>query len=158
MGRNPLTTGLCIVAVAYGAAACRSHKKDTTPVAQMQTQTPPQTVNEPVTVTGCLRAGDASDTFVLTASETKDGETPATYVVVSNNNGVNLRDNVGERVELTGVLRTQQQVSTTTAPAPPANKPTGTAGTPTVQTQAQLDMRRIDVNSVNRVGGHCNAK
>jgi hypothetical protein len=158
MGRNSLTTGLCIVAVAYGAAACRSNKKDTTPVAQIQTQTPPQAVNQPVTVTGCLRAGDASDTFVLTTSETRDGATPATYVVVSNTSGVNLRDNIGERIEVTGVLTTQQQASTTTPPAPPANKPTGTAGTPKMQTQAELDMRRIAVNSVNRVGGHCDTK
>ena len=158
MARNHLTAGLCLVAVAYGAAACRSNKKDTTPVAQIQTQTPPQTVNEPVTVTGCLRAGDASDTFVLTASETKDGTTPATYVLSSSNNGVNLRDNVGERVEVSGVLKTEQQVSTVTPAAPPANKPTGTAGTPTVETQAQLDMRHLAVNSMNRIGGHCDTK
>jgi hypothetical protein len=36
---------------------------------------------------------------------------------------------IGERIEVTGVLTTQQQASTMTPPAPPANKPTGTAGT-----------------------------
>jgi hypothetical protein len=158
MVRNSLTAGLCIVAVASGSAACRSNKKNTTPVAQIQTQTPPQAVNTPVTVTGCLRAGEASDTFVLTTSETKDGATPATYVLAAGKSGVNLRDNIGERVEVTGVLSTEQQVSTTTLPAPAANKPTGTAGTPTVQTQAQLDMRSLEVNSMSRIGGHCDAK
>jgi len=108
-----------------------------------------------VTVTGCLRAGDASDTFVLTASETKDGTTPATYVLSSRDNGVNLRDNIGERVEVTGVLSTEQRVSTMTPAAPPANNPTGTSGTPTVATQAQLDVRHLAVNSMNRIGGHC---
>jgi hypothetical protein len=157
MGRNPLAAGLCIVAVAYSAAACRS-KNNTTPVAQIQTQTPPQTLNQPITVTGCLRAGDASDTFVLTTSETKDGTTPATYMLASRDTGVNLRDNIGERVEVTGVLNTQQQVSTATPAAPPANKPTGTAGKPSVETQASLDMRRLTVNSVNRLGARCETK
>jgi hypothetical protein len=110
-----------------------------------------------VTVTGCLRAGDASDTFVLTASETKDGVTPATYLLVPNSS-VNLRENVGNRVEVSGVLSTQQQVSTTTPATAPRNKPTGTSGTPTVQTQTQLDMRRLDVSSVNRLGDGCDKK
>jgi hypothetical protein len=149
-----------MLAVACGAstAACRRSNNETPPVAQIQSQTPPQAVNQPVTLTGCLRAGEASDTFVLTASQTKDGETPATYLLVSKDSGVNFRENVGERVEITGVVTTQQQVSTMTPPAPPANKPTGTAGTPTVETQAKLEMRRLEVNSVNRLGAHCDTK
>lgn len=158
MFRNSLTAGLCIAAAVCGTAACRSNKKDTTPVAQIETQTPPQVVNEPVTVTGCLRAGDASNTFVLTTSETKDQTTAATYVLSVRDNGVNLRDNIGERVEITGVLNTQQEVSTMSPSAPPANKPTGTAGKPAVETQAQLDMRHLEVSTMNRIGGHCDTK
>ena len=160
MRANSLTAGLSITALAFGAistASCKRSDKNTTPVAQIQTQTPPQTVNQPLTVTGCLRAGEASDTYVLTTSETKDGATPATYLLAANE-GVNLRDNVGNRVEVTGVLSTQQEISTVTPPAAPRNKPTGTSGTPAVETQTQLDMRRMEVSSLNRVGEHCDMK
>jgi hypothetical protein len=160
MRTNSLTAGISIIAVTFGAAwtvACQRSNKNAPPSAQIQTQTPPQTVNQPLTVTGCLRAGDASDTYVLTTSETKDGTTPATYLLVASN-GANLRDNVGNRVEVSGVLSTQQAVSTVTPPTAPQNKPTGTGGTPTVETQTQLDMRRLEVNSLNRVAEHCDTK
>jgi hypothetical protein len=160
MRANPVTTALSIIALAYGGAsmmACQRSSKNATPTAQMQTATPPQAVNQPMAVTGCLRAGDASDTFVLTSSETKDGTSPATYMLVARN-GVNLRDNVGNHVEVTGVLSTEQQVSTTTPSTAPQNKPTGTSGTPTISTQTQLDMRRLDVSSVNKLGDRCGKK
>jgi hypothetical protein len=160
MRANSLTAGLSVIALALGSistGACKRSNKNATPVAQIQTQTPPQTVNQPVTVTGCLRAGDAGDTFVLTASETKDGAAPATYLLASTD-GVNLRDNVGKRVEVSGILRTEQQVSTTSPSVPPRNKPTGTSGTPEVQTQTQLDMRRLDVSTLNHVMERCDKK
>ncbi len=160
MRANSLIIGLSITALAYGAGsttACRRSNKNAPPTAQVQTQTPPQAVNQPVTVTGCLRAGEASDTYVLTTSETKDGMSPATYVLASNN-GVNLRDNVGNRVEVTGVLSTEQQVSTTSPATSPRNKPTGTSGTPTISTQTQLDMRRLEVSSVNKLADRCDKK
>ena len=159
MRGNSLTAGLSII-VALGAVStttCNRSSKKEAPVAQIQTQTPVQAVNQPVTITGCLRAGDAADTFVLTASETKDGTAPATYLLASNS-GVNLRDNVGNRVEVSGVLSSQQQVSTITPQEPARNKPTGTSGTPTVQTATQLEMRRLEVNTLNRVGDRCDTK
>jgi hypothetical protein len=157
MRAHSTTAGVFIVALVFGAVstgACQRSNKNAAPTAQIQTQTPPQTINQPLTVTGCLRAGDASETYVLTASETKDGTTPATYLLVANDN-VNLRDNVGNRVQVSGILNTQQEVSTVTPSTPPKNKPTGTSGTPTVQTQTELDMRRLEVSSLNRVGEHC---
>ena len=149
-----LTAGFTIIAVAAFSGGCKRSDKNTAPVAQIQTQTPAQAVNQPLTVTGCLRAGEASDTYVLTSSETKDGTTPATYLLVATS-GVNLGENVGNRVEVAGTVSTQQQVSTVTPAVPAQNKPTGTAGTPTVQTQTQLDMRRMEVNSLNRLGDRC---
>ncbi len=160
MRTNSLTAALSILALAYGGVstvACQRSDKSAPPTAQIQAQTPPQPVNQPMTVTGCLRAGEASDTFVLTASETKDGTTPATYVLVSNP-GVNLRDNVGNHVSVTGVLSTEQRVATTTPPTAPQNKPTGTSGTPAVSTQTQLDMRKLEVSSVSKLGDRCDKK
>jgi hypothetical protein len=151
------TGGVFIVALVFAAVStggCQRSSKNAPPTAQIQTQTPPQAVNQPVTVTGCLRAGDASDTYVLTASEMKDGTTPATYLLVARD-AVNLRDNVGNRVQVSGTLTTQQEVSTLTPTTSPKNKATGTSGTPTVQTQTELDMRRLEVSSLNRVAEHC---
>jgi hypothetical protein len=155
MRAKSLTTCLSILAIAYGGAtACRRSDRKTVPAAQVQTQSPAQAINQPMTVTGCLRAGEGSDTFVLTTSQRKDGASAATYVLVANE-GVNLRDNVGHRVEVNGVLSAQQETSTVTSPAPPQNKPTGTGGTPAIQTQTELDMRRFEVRSVSPLGDRC---
>jgi hypothetical protein len=132
--------------------ACGGDEPET-PVAQAQTQTA-QPLNAPASVTGCLRAGDASDTFVLTASRTEDGSTPATYQLAGSG-GVNLQDHIGNRVEVTGVITGQQHVATREAPRPADGKATGTAGTPTVQTATELAVRRIEVASVRRVEGKC---
>jgi hypothetical protein len=153
-------TALTILAIVYGGAstaACKRSNKNGTPVAQIQTQTPPQAVNQSTTVTGCLRAGDASDTYVLTTSETQNGATPATYLLVSTN-GANFRDNIGHEVQVSGVLSTEQAVSTVTPASPPANKPAGTSGKPAVETQTQLDMRRLEVSSLNSMSDKCQTK
>lgn len=160
MRASSLTAALTILAVAYGGAStagCKRSNKNGTPVAQIQTQTPAQPVNQPTTVTGCLRAGDASDTYVLTTSETQNGATPSTYLLVSTG-GANLRDNVGHEVQVSGVVSTQQAVSTVTPATPPANKPAGTSGKPSVETQTQLDMRRLEVSSLNSMSDKCETK
>ena len=57
MRANPVTTILSIVTLTYGGIstiACQRSNKNAAPAAQIQTQSAPQTVNQPVTVTGCL--------------------------------------------------------------------------------------------------------
>lgn len=168
MRANVLTTTLSLVAIAYAgvsATACKRSDRAATPAPQVQTQTPVRDINQPMTVTGCLRAGEASDTFVLTSSEQKDGMTPSTYLLISNNdanNNASFRDNVGKRVEISGTLSTEQQTSALT-PAEPArnsarNKPTGTSGTPTVESQTQVDMRQFQVSSLRSLGERCDKK
>ena len=124
------------------------------PAAQVQSQTATQPLNTPESVTGCLRAGDAADTFVLTTSQTADGRAPATYQVLPAS-GVNLAEHVGHRVAINGVVREQQTATTATTAAPATDKAQGTSGTPQVQTTATLQMRRIEVSSVNRAAGDC---
>ena len=124
------------------------------PAAQVQSQTSAQALNTPESVTGCLRSGDAADTFVLTTSQTADGRQPATYQVVGTS-GVNLGDHVGHRVAITGIVREQQTATTATTAAPETDKPQGTAGTPQVQTTATLQMRRMEVSSIGRAAGDC---
>jgi len=147
-------TVAAIAAVSALGAGCSRAKQAQPPAAQSQTQTPVQTLNTPESVTGCLRAGDAADTFVLTTSQTDDGRPPVTYAVVPTP-GVNLTEHVGERVAINGVVREQQSTTTASASAPATDKAQGTSGTPNVQTTATLQMRRIEVSAINRAAGDC---
>jgi hypothetical protein len=141
-----------LLATAAVAAACGGDPE--VPPAQSQSSVSQQ-VNTPATVTGCLRAGDAANTYVLTTSQTEDGRTPATYHLTDRPE-MNLRQHVGTRVEATGVIDAQSQIATRES-AQPADNASGTAGTgtPTVQTGTQLSIKRFDVTSIRPVGGEC---
>ena len=150
--RNGRATWLCRMLIVVAAAgAC--NRGEQTPGAETQTATPLQKTNAPVTVRGCLRAGDASDTFVLTAARTATSEQTATYQLYEYE-GVKLAEHLGRQVEVSGVLRAQQEVSTRST-TEPAGKPTGTAGTPTVSTSTELDIKQLNVQQVREVGGSC---
>ena len=146
---------LCLLITAAVVGTACQNQEPAVPPAQAQTATT-QPANQPTTVTGCLRAGDAENTFVLTTAKTVDGEPTATYQLAGNAE-VNLHDHIDRRVEVSGVIDQQSQIATREA-AQPAGKPTGTGGTgasPTVQTQTQLSIKRLEVNTVKRVGGDC---
>lgn len=154
MKKNIHALTLVAFACAALAAGCGGRDEQQTPAAQGQTQTPAQQLNSPATVTGCLRAGDGPDTFVLTAAAA-NGASPATYQLAGNA-GVNLRDHIGAHIVVSGVIREQQATTITSAAAPATDKAQGTTGsTPTVQTSATLQMRRMDVSSVSRADGKC---
>lgn len=141
-----------VMAAACAAGACSSEPE--APVAQSQTRSTQQ-LNTQATLTGCLRAGEAANTYVLTASAaTNDGSVPATYQL-DGANAANLTDHVGKRVEVTGVIAEQQHVATTEPAQPADDKATGTSGTPTVQTSTQLALRRVQVQQVRPVAGSC---
>ena len=149
-------TGALIATVS--TTACNRADEASPPVAEMQSASAPQATNAPVNVTGCLRAGEASGTFVLTTSDADAQGQTATYTLqmAQNAQQVNLQDHIGQRVQINGTLRSQQAVASTTPSTPAANaEPTGTAGTPTVQTRTEMDIKRLDVSSVRAVGGSC---
>lgn len=108
----------------------------------------------PTFVTGCLRAGEAANTFVLTTSDAVDDRPPATYQLVGGAD-INLAEHVGSRVEVRGVVRQQTQVATRTLPQPDDQQPAGTAGTPQVDTRTNLTIRQLDVTELKAVGGEC---
>ena len=135
------------------AAGC-SREEAQPPAAQVGSQTATQPLNTPESVTGCLRSGDAADTFVLTASQAQDGRAPVTYQAIGAP-GVNVGEHVGHRVAINGIVREQQTATTASAAAPATDKPQGTAGTPAVTTTATLQMRRMEVSSVSRAQGDC---
>lgn len=136
-----------------GVAVAGCSREPETPAVQSQSQSTQQ-LNAPATLTGCLRAGEAGNTFVLTSSATTDGSVPATYQL-EGSGGANLNDHIGKRVEVTGIIAEQQHVATTESAKPADEKATGTAGTPTVQTGTQLALRTLQVKQVRPVAGSC---
>jgi hypothetical protein len=104
---------------------------------------------QPATVSGCLRRGDADNTFVLLSSESGSA---STYKLVPAGNA-QLADDVGKQVEVTGTVRADAIVDNKAAPE--TEKPKGTSGTPTVQTKSDLNVRWMDVSSVKPLGASC---
>jgi hypothetical protein len=153
MRLNTRTSIVTLAFVATMSAACGRSEEAEVPPAQSETQTT-QPLNRPATVTGCLRAGDAENTYVLTTTQTENGVNPATYQLAGSA-GVNLQDHVGDRIEVTGTLTEQQHVATTDAPTRADEKARGTTGTPTVQTGTQVAVRRLEVTGVKPLGGEC---
>src|SRR3954454_15212373 len=143
------------VLAATAVAGCSRSGSDqkNVPTAEVQTQQPAEAVNKPITLSGCMRAGEATDTFVLTTSTTADGQAPATYQLAGAD-GVNLRDQIGNRVEVSGIVRAQQETQSHTS-GPAANAPTGTTGTPRVETTTEVDIKHLDVSSVKPLGEKC---
>lgn len=155
MHRTPiLSTAALAAALIAGtfSAACGNDDK-AVPAADMQTSTPVQATNQPLTVTGCLRAGEAMGTFVLTASQATQEQT-ATYQLTPAQN-VDLTPSVGQRVEVQGVVRTQQEIAARTSATPADERATGTSGTPKVQTTTEVAIKQLDVSTVRPLGERC---
>jgi hypothetical protein len=147
--RRSVATAALAALVMVPSYAC-SRDEPAPPASQVQTESPTRVTNQPMTVTGCLRAGEAADTFVLTTG----GTDVATYNLIGRE-GVNLADHVGRQVEVNGILLAQKQTATRAEGPARGDKPTGTAGTPSVSTRAEVDIRQLEVNTVRSTGQEC---
>ena len=147
------TSGAALVLVS--CIACGGSGKEVPPL-ETQSITPPQAQATPERVQGCLRAGEAAGTFVLTASAADTRTAAATYQLIGAGDGV--RDHVGRRVEVTGTVVSEQTASSRGATMPAEERAKGTSGTPTVQSTTQVEMKRLQVTSVTPVGGDCDDK
>jgi hypothetical protein len=139
------------LALGLAGTGCNRGPKATV-VAESQAQTA-QPANQPMTVSGCLKAGEADGTFVLTAARTtgSSGETATYHLVGPQAN--NLQEHVGRQVEVIGTMQAQQEIASN-APAQPANeRATGTSGT--VQTRTDIDIRRLAVTSLKPIAEKC---
>lgn len=131
--------------------ACARQDETATPP-EPTTASAPEQRNQPMTVTGCLRAGEAANTFVLTAAGAEGAAEPATYELVGAS--AQLADHIGERVEVTGRLAAAQDLRSSTS-ATEADKAKGTTGTPVVETQTKVEMRRLEVSGVKPISSDC---
>jgi hypothetical protein len=134
------------------SSACSQEDARSTVPPDPTTASQPQPRNQPMTVTGCLRAGEAANTFVLTAAGAEGTAEPATYELVGTS--VQLTDHIGDRVEVTGTLESEQDLRSRTS-ATEAEKPKGTTGTPVVETQTKVEIRRLEVSAVRPISGDC---
>lgn len=147
----------CVAAAVVAAAAVtggcnRAEEPETVSTGQSQSAQP---ANQPLTAVGCLKAGEADGTFVLTAARTTGSDQTATYQLVGPA-GVNLQDHIGQRVEVSGTIQAQQEVaSRTTAVPAEEDRPSGTSGTPTVVTKTEIDIKRVSVAAVKPLGETC---
>ena len=151
--------GSAVAALVVSTAACNRGNDESVATVEKQAASPVQEVRQPITVTGCLRAGDATNTFVVTTPESSTGESTATYQLVQPQDvSVNLTELVGRQVQVEGTLQTQQRVTTRSTADPPSGPPAGTTGkpgTPAVSTTTELDIKRLDVQRVTPVAGEC---
>lgn len=156
MHRQPLVQWIVVtLALGTGLAAAGCSRESETPAAEVQSRTPAQQTSQPVTVRGCLRAGEAADTFVITTSRAENQqEQTATYQLVGRE-GVDFKSNVGRQVEVSGIVNTQQRIANRSAAAPADGKATGTTGTPTVQTTTTVDMKQLDVTALRALAEKC---
>ena len=144
---------LCAAIIAI-VAISGCNRKQRAPAAQSQAATGVQETNQPTTVKGCLRAGEAPDTYVLTGERTAPANQTATYQLQPAE-GVALAEHIGKEVEVEGVIVAQQEI--TTQSSPQRAKPTGTGGTPTVSSTTELDIKKLTVRSVRPIDDHCRA-
>lgn len=154
MTRHTLATSLALAAT-LTAVSCSQAEETTTTAPEVQTQTAQQT-NMPLTVSGCLKAGDADDMFVLTAARSEGSMETATYQL-QGGNGANLQEHVGRQVQVTGTVQAQQEIASRGTAEATGEEARGTAGsaTPTVQTRTEIDIKRLSVSSVKPLGDKC---
>jgi hypothetical protein len=140
-------------ALALVGIGCNKNKQ-TTP--DLQTSTGVQPRAQAVTVTGCLQKGTiAENTWVLIGDAPSAGTTGrAPTYQLTGGDAAALRANVGQRVEVSGTVRAEQEVASTSG-AIPESRAKGTAGTPTVETKTDVDIRRLEVSAVKATGNRC---
>jgi hypothetical protein len=117
-----------------------------------------------VTVTGCLKAGDTPDSFILSDLKFSDkrapcavgtsGSAPAPAAIASattlklNPGSAKLTDHVGHTVEVTGAVGAKGDSGASTAPADPTASPRASASSGP----------SLDVKSVKMVSESCTPK
>jgi hypothetical protein len=148
-----------VIAGTFVAAACAVGLSAQTTPAQTQPMQESKDVAKSVTVSGCLKAGEAADTFILSDLKWSDKATaavgtsgvvaPAAPVTATALNlvgspaGTKLSDHVGHQVEVTGTIDKADKVT-----ASPATPPDAAA-----RTQAALNVR-----SVKMIAATCQTK
>jgi hypothetical protein len=144
-------TGSCLAAAfAVGLAAqtpAPSTPPQTTPQTPPSASAPSSDAAKTATVTGCLKAGDSSDSYILSDLKWGGSKSPsagagavgtsgsapaaigsATTLKIVPGSGAKLSEHVGHQVEITGTVSDKAKSSSSAAPADPAARPSPAAG------------------------------
>src|SRR5690606_36451943 len=127
-------TMMAATAVLAACVGCGGHGEEV-PALEQQSMPPPQATSMPETVQGCLGAGETEGTYVLTAGADDTLADAATYQLEGELGS--LAEHIGRRVEVTGTVVSQQVARSRGAAMPADEEPTGTSGTPTVQSTTE---------------------
>jgi hypothetical protein len=152
--------GIVSASVAGGACRRAPEPEGTPPAAELQSEALYRT-DRPITVAGCVKAGEAANTFVLTAARAEGAAETRTYQLITVHNldlRDQLRDHVGEMVQVDGTLSARQAAVTQTIaePAEAGNdQPPDAVGQPLVQTRTDLQIDNVRVDSVKPLGEAC---
>jgi len=144
-----------MLAATAGLAACVACGGNgaEVPALEQQSVTAPQETELPRIVRGCLGAGGTDGTYVLVAGADDTGDDAATYQLEGELGS--LAEHIGRRVEVSGTVVSAQVARSRGAVMPAEDEPTGTSGTPTVQSTTEVEVRRLQVDSVTPVDADC---
>jgi hypothetical protein len=143
---------LAATAVLAACMACGGNGEEV-PALEQQSVTAPQETQLPRVVRGCLGAGGTDGTYVLAAGADDTGADAATYQLEGELGS--LAEHIGRRVEVSGTVVSSQVARSRGAVMPAEDEPTGTSGTPTVQSTTEVEVRRLQVDSVTPVDADC---
>lgn len=143
---------MAATAALAACVACGGNGEEV-PALEQQSVTPPQATAMPETVQGCLGAGETEGTYVLTAGADDTLADAATYQLEGELGA--LAEHIGRRIEVTGTVVSEQVASARGAVMPAEEEPTGTSGTPTVQSTTEVEIKRLQVDSVTPVDADC---
>lgn len=154
MKRSHGIAGLLVIAcIASPSVGCRRNESAPPPTQVQSQSTLP--ANSPTTITGCLKAGDAPSTFIVTTAKTEGATETATYQLMGSQS-TNLSEHIGRQVEVSGVIRQSQELASTERARPARPEGTaGSAGKPTVDTRTDVEIKQLEVSSVKALEGKC---
>ena len=151
-----VSVGLAIVISLFG---CGRGERDAENRAGGDAEKTAEVRPVPVNETGCLTA--RGDQFVLTNLERGEGATTEAFQLIGNE--ADLRQHVGKQVRVSGEAEAPKVAVVQESTPPPADsRPQGTTGgaDPKVTTQAQtrMEIRKLNVTSVQPTGEACAAE
>ena len=153
MQRHHRLAALAIAGCASVVGCGGGGEKAAVPPAEVQTQAA-QPANQPTTVNGCLKAGDAPDTYVVTAAKTAGSTDTATYQLVGAQ-GVKLADHIGRAVQVSGVVREARELESRARVETPKPEATSGGGKPVVETKTEIEIKRLEVTEVRPTNDKC---
>ena len=147
------TLKLTAVAAALAACVACGGNGEEVPALEQQTVSTPQETEIPRVIRGCLGAGGTENSYVLMADADDTGADAATYNLEGELGS--LAEHIGRRVEVSGTV-VSSQVARASGPMMEAEEqPEGTSGTPMVKSESEVEIKRLQVDSLTPVDADC---